>query len=107
MTRSLDLRNVFSGNALAAEATTEDLSVVRTGEAAAHCKPVAELGVESGAAVLGLLPGKHNDQYAVDLVHPHRLVFQPNHDPVPRLADGGIDVGHVTAITIIEVIDHH
>ena len=45
--------------------------------------------------------------YAVDLVHLHRLVFQPSHDPVPRLADGGIDVGHVTAITIVEVIDYH
>lgn len=32
--------------------------------------------------------------------------FQPNHDPVPRLANGGIDIGHVTAI-IIEVIDDH
>ena len=39
---------------------------------------------------------------------PHRLVFQSNHDPVPRLANGGIDIGHVTAIIIIiEVIDHH
>ena len=105
--RSLDLRNVFSGNALAAEATTEDLSVVRTGEAAAHRKPVAEFGVESGATVLGLLPVKRSGQSAVGLVHLHRLVSQPNHDPVPRLADGGIDVGHVTTITIIEVIDHH
>ena len=53
------------------------------------------------------LSGERNGQYAVDLVHPHRLVLQPNHDPVPRLADGGIDVGHVTAITIVEVIDYH
>ena len=53
------------------------------------------------------LSGKRSGQYAVDLVHPHRLVFQPHHDPLPRLADGGIDVGHVTAITIIEVIDYH
>ena len=53
------------------------------------------------------LSGKRSGQFAVDLVHPHRLVFQPNHDPVPRLADGGIDVGHVTAIIIVEVIDYH
>ena len=53
------------------------------------------------------LSGERNGQYAVDLVHPHRLVLQPNHDPVPRLADVGIDVGHVTAITIVEVIDYH
>ena len=46
-------------------------------------------------------------RYAVDGVHPHRLVFQSNHDPVPRLANGGIDIGHVAAITIIEVIDDH
>ena len=38
---------------------------------------------------------------------PHRLVFQSNHEPVPRLANGGIDIGHVTAITTIEVIDDH
>ena len=53
------------------------------------------------------LSGKRSGQYAVDLVHPHRLVFQPNHDPVPRLADGGIDAGQVTAITIVEVTDYH
>ena len=53
------------------------------------------------------LSGKRSGQFSVDLVHPHRLVFQPNHDPVPRSAGGGIDVGHVTAITIVEVIDYH
>ena len=53
------------------------------------------------------LSGKRSGQYAVDLAHPHRLVFRPNHDPVPRLADGGIDIGYVTAITIVEVIDYH
>ena len=53
------------------------------------------------------LSGKRSGQFAVDLAHPHRLVFRPNHDPVPRLADGGIEVGSVTAITIVEVIDYH
>ena len=46
-------------------------------------------------------------QYAVDLVHPHRLVFEPNHDPLPKKADGGIDIEQVNAITIIDVIDYH
>lgn len=45
--------------------------------------------------------------YAVDLVHPHRLIFKPNHSPVPRLPDGGIDVAQVTAIMIVDVIDYH
>lgn len=46
-------------------------------------------------------------QYAVDLVHPYRLVFKPNHEPLPRKQDGGIDTEQVTAITIIEVVDYH
>ena len=46
-------------------------------------------------------------QFAVDLVHPCRLVFKPNHAPIPRRPDGGIDTERVTAITIIDVVDYH
>ena len=53
------------------------------------------------------LSGDRDEQYAVDLVHPHRLVFEPDHDSFPRKDDGGIDVEQVTAITIIQVIDYH
>ena len=53
------------------------------------------------------LRGDRDEQYAVDLVHPYRLIFVPNHDPVPRREDGGIDTDAVTAITIIEVVDYH
>ena len=54
-----------------------------------------------------LLIGRRSGQYAVDLVHPFRLVFEPNHDPVPRTEDGGIDINQVTAITIRGVVDYH
>lgn len=54
-----------------------------------------------------LLTGRTSGQYAVDLVHPFRLVFEPNHDPMPRTENGGIDTGRVTAITILEVVDYH
>lgn len=36
-----------------------------------------------------------------------RLVFRPNHDPVPLKADGGIDLEHITSITIMSVEDYH
>ena len=54
-----------------------------------------------------LLTGRRSGQYAVDLVHAFRLVFEPNHDPVPQTEDGGIDTSRVTAITIMEVVDYH
>ncbi len=53
------------------------------------------------------LEGDRAGQYAVDLVHPKRLVFEPDHNPMPRKEDGGIDTDQVTAITVIEVIDYH
>ena len=46
-------------------------------------------------------------QIAVDLEHPFRLVFKPNHNPVPVKTDGGLDLKKISAITIIEVEDYH
>ena len=53
------------------------------------------------------LSGDRQGQFAVDLVHPQRLIFVPNHDPVALREEGGIDRDKVTAITIIEVTDYH
>ena len=53
------------------------------------------------------LQGRREGQYAVDLVHPHRLVFAPSGEPVPEREGGGVDMTRVTAITIIEVVDYH
>ena len=54
-----------------------------------------------------LLRGDRDGQYAVDLVHPYRLVFEVGHAPLPRTEDGGIDAGQVTAIVIVDVVDYH
>ncbi|MDD5558436.1 killer suppression protein [Candidatus Methylomirabilis sp.] len=46
-------------------------------------------------------------QLAVDVVHPKRLIFEPDHNPVPHKTDGGLDWSHVTKIRVIEIIDYH
>lgn len=46
-------------------------------------------------------------QLAVDLTHPNRLVFQPDHNPLPKKPDGGLDWAKVTRVTVIEIIDYH
>ena len=53
------------------------------------------------------LTGKRKGTFAVDLKHPFRLIFKPNHEPVPKKEDGGIDLTKVTAITILGVEDYH
>ncbi len=53
------------------------------------------------------LQGELRGQYAVDIDRRYRLVFEPNHDPVPLKKDGGIDTDRVTAITIRAITDYH
>jgi len=52
------------------------------------------------------LTGNRKDQFALDLKHPMRLIVEPV-APVPRLADGSVDLLRVEEIMIIEVVDYH
>ena len=53
------------------------------------------------------LKGDRQSEFAVDLVHPRRLIFCPNHDPIPMKEDGGVDLFRVTAVKILGVEDYH
>jgi hypothetical protein len=53
------------------------------------------------------LSGARDEQFAVDLVHPRRLVFEVGDLPIPRQDDGGIAVDQVRTIIIREVVDYH
>lgn len=48
-----------------------------------------------------------DEQFAIDLVHPKRLIFEADHDPIPRLEDGGIDKAKVIQIFIVHIVDYH
>jgi hypothetical protein len=54
-----------------------------------------------------LTEGQRSGQLSVDLDHPYRLIFIPDHDPIPMLDDGGLDCSQVTAIKILGVEDTH
>lgn len=53
------------------------------------------------------LTGNRKGQLSVDLEHPYRLIFKPDHSPMPCKNDGGLDWGSVTKIVIIEIVDTH
>ena len=53
------------------------------------------------------LTGNRDEQYAVDIDRQLRVIFEPDHDPVPRRPDGEVDANLVTAIVIISVDDYH
>lgn len=53
------------------------------------------------------LSADRDSEFAVYLWGQYRLVFVPNHEPIPRLDDGGIDRSRVTSIVVTEVVDYH
>ena len=53
------------------------------------------------------LTGERKGQLSVDLDHPYRIIFVPNHDPVPLKPDGGLDWEQVTAVIITGIEDTH
>lgn len=54
-----------------------------------------------------LTEGRRSGQLSVDLDHPYRLIFIPDHDPIPKHEDGGLNWSQVTAIKILGIEDTH
>lgn len=53
------------------------------------------------------LTGDRAGQLSIDLDHPYRLVFMPDHDPQPVRTEGGLDWSRVTRIVILGIVDTH
>ena len=53
------------------------------------------------------LKGNREGEFALSLHGAQRLVFRPEHNPLPRLEDRGIDWRNVTAVQIVEIGDYH
>ena len=53
------------------------------------------------------LSKNRDGQLSVDIKHPYRLIFVPDHDPVPKKPDGGLDWNQVTAVLIVGIVDTH
>lgn len=75
---------------------------------------LSELAAAATLEDMRKMPGRCHElkadrkgQFALDLVHPKRLVFSPNNNPKPTRADGGLDWSKVTKIVILEVVDYH
>lgn len=53
------------------------------------------------------LTGNRKGELAVDVSGNYRMIFEPNHDPLPMKDDGGLNWEEVTKIRINEIEDYH
>src|SRR5262245_40374891 len=106
--RSRKLKKLFESNRELVKAFGQRMAVAIQNrlvvlDASSHLGKVPTVRPERCHA----LKQDRHGEYAVDLIDQWRLIFRPDHDPVPTLPDGGIDLTSVTAIEILEVSDHY
>lgn len=53
------------------------------------------------------LTGNRAGQFSMDLMQPYRLIFVPNHNPLPLKEDGQLDWFQISNIKVLEVEDTH
>jgi proteic killer suppression protein len=53
------------------------------------------------------LEGDRKGQLALQLAGAKRLVFEPDHDPLPLKDDGGLDWARVESVRVLEIVDYH
>ncbi len=54
-----------------------------------------------------MLKGRRKYQFAVDVVHPFRLIFKPNGEIENYIDEGEINKKLIKEIIILEVVDYH
>lgn len=53
------------------------------------------------------LVGDRKGQWACNLDHPYRLIFEPHEDPIPTNEDGQYIWVEIKGVEIIEIEDYH
>lgn len=53
------------------------------------------------------LRGNRKGELAVDISRNYRMIFEPNHDPIPKKEDGGLNWEDITKIQITKIEDYH
>jgi len=94
--------------------TEQAAAVKKLGSAGAKKLRVRLSDLEAAARVTDLVAGRPHElrgdragQFALDLAGGWRLVFAPDHDPVPTRPDGGTDWTQVTIVCIQYIGDYH
>ena len=75
---------------------------------------LSDLAAVEVLAGMSLLPGRFHEltanlkgHFALDLVHPDRLVFKPLDDPPPRLENGAMALAEIRSVVIVGIGDYH
>lgn len=107
---------IFADKKLKKYANNNNLAIKKMGSIRAKIfqKRLDDLAAAESFADLEYLPGRFHqlkadrkDQWACDLDHPYRLIFEPAEIPIPKNADGMQILNEIKSSEIIEIKDYH
>ena len=105
----------FKTNKLAKTLNSSKLIAKHFGNSAKKIKiRLDDIAMAGNLEILMTLPGRHHPlignrkgQFSCDLIHPFRLIYEPNNDPLPTDEDNVLIYSQVTVVEIIEITDYH
>jgi len=106
----------FNDNKLKKYANDDKLAERKLGkrEAQIFKQRLDELEASKTLEDVRYLPGKYHElvenrkgQWACNLVHPYRLIFEPHEVPIPTNKDGQYLWIEIKGVEIIEIEDYH
>ena len=63
--------------------------------------------IQIPAANCHKLSGDRAGEWALNISANHRMIFEIDHNPLPKNEDGSIDTQAVTDICVTEIVDYH
>lgn len=72
-----------------------------------EASPTLAVLMQIPAANCHSLSGNRKGQWAVDLSGNFRIIFELDHDPIPKTGDGSVDTKLITKVCIVEIADYH
>ncbi len=107
---------IFADKNLKKYADNINLSVRKLGakRAGLFHQRLEDMAASDSFADLEHLPGRFHSltqnrkgQWACDLDHPYRLIFEPAEEPLPRDKQGNLMLTEIKIVEIIEIKDYH
>lgn len=94
---SFEIKKAFGTMAKKVQSRLDDISA----------SPNLKVLMQIPAANCHALSGNKHGDWALDISANHRMIFEINHDPVPKNENGEIETIKVTNIRITETTDYH
>jgi proteic killer suppression protein len=110
------LEITFHNNRLRKMANDDRLAVRELGKIRAklYKERLDDLRAASTLEDVRFLPGRFHEltenrkgQWACDLDHPYRLIFQPHEEPIPEDDNGKYIWLEITGVEILEITNYH